>query len=66
MEADDNLPLRRNDPLTILVREDLDPYSINELEERISLLRQEIERCEAKKSAASSHRSVADSLFKKS
>jgi uncharacterized small protein (DUF1192 family) len=66
MEADDNLPLRRNDPLTILVREDLDPYSISELEERISLLKQEIARCEAKKSASASHRSVADSLFKKS
>ncbi len=66
MESDDNLPLRGNDPLAHLVKQDLDPFSISELEDRISQLKREIERCEAKKSAASSHLSAADLLFKKS
>jgi uncharacterized small protein (DUF1192 family) len=65
MEADDNLPLRQQDPLTLLMRQDLDPLSIAELDERIAGLKSEITRCEAKISAASSHRSVADQLFKK-
>jgi uncharacterized small protein (DUF1192 family) len=65
MEADENLPLRTNGPLTNLIREDLDPYSISELKDRITLLKAEIARCEAKVSAASTHRSVADQLFKK-
>ncbi len=65
MEIDDNLPLRGADPLAILLRQDLDPLSINELEARISSLQAEIERCKAKKAAATDHRSVADELFKK-
>jgi uncharacterized small protein (DUF1192 family) len=65
MEIDDNLPLRQNDPLTLLVRQDLDPLSITELEARIVILESEIARCTAKISTATSHRSVADSLFKK-
>jgi uncharacterized small protein (DUF1192 family) len=62
---DDNLPLRGDDPLSKLVRQDLDPLSISELDDRISALKQEIARCEAKKSAASSHMSAADALFRK-
>jgi uncharacterized small protein (DUF1192 family) len=65
MEMDDNLPLRGTDPLSILVRQDLDPLSIDELKERIETLKGEIARCEAKIDAASSHRSAADSLFRK-
>ena len=65
MDIDDNLPLRQNDPLSLLVRQDLDPLSITELEARISELKSEIIRCTAKINAATSHRSVADGLFKK-
>lgn len=65
MDADDNLPLRGNDPLANLIREDLDPLSINELDARITLLKNEIKRCEDKKIAAANHMSAADSLFKK-
>jgi uncharacterized small protein (DUF1192 family) len=65
MEADENLPLRRDDPLAILVRQDLDPLSVDELEERITTLKSEIVRCEGKLAFASRHRSVADALFKK-
>ncbi len=66
MESDDNLPLRQNDPLTLLVRQDLDPLSIAELDARIDALKAEIARCETKINAASTHRSVADALFRKS
>lgn len=65
MEADENLPLRRDDPLAILVRQDIDPLSVDELEERIATLKSEIDRCEGKLAFASRHRSVADALFKK-
>jgi uncharacterized small protein (DUF1192 family) len=65
MEIDDNLPLRGNDPLTLLVRQDLDPLSITELEARIATLHAEIDRCTAKINFANDHRSAADSLFKK-
>lgn len=66
MDMDDNLPLRGADPLQQLVRQDLDPLSIDELRERIEKLKGEIMRCEAKIGAASSHRNAADALFKKS
>ena len=62
---DDNLPLHGDDPLSKLVRQDLDPFSISELDDRILTLKREIARCEAKKAAVSSHMSAADALFKK-
>ena len=65
MESDENLPLRRDDPLANLVRQDLDPFSVDELEKRIATLKLEIERCEGKIAFANRHRSVADALFKK-
>jgi len=64
MNSDDDMPARRDDPLSLLRGEDLDPLSIAELEARISALHAEIARCEAKKQAASSHRQAADGLFK--
>jgi uncharacterized small protein (DUF1192 family) len=65
MENDDNLPLRGNDPLTLAIRQDLDPLSVDELTQRIAILKGEMARCEAKIVFASSHRNVADALFKK-
>jgi uncharacterized small protein (DUF1192 family) len=65
MEIDENLPLRRDDPLANLVRQDLDPLSVAELEERIALLKAEILRCEGKIAFATRHRSAADALFRK-
>lgn len=64
MEGDENLPLRRDDPLANLVRQDLDPLSVAELEERILALKSEITRCESKIAFATRHRSTADALFK--
>jgi uncharacterized small protein (DUF1192 family) len=65
MDADDNLPLRQTDPLSLLLRQDLDPLSIAELKDRVAALKGEITRCEAKIAVASDHRSIADELFKK-
>jgi uncharacterized small protein (DUF1192 family) len=65
MEADENLPLRRDDPLAILVKQDLDPLSVDELDERIATLKSEIIRCEGKIAFATRHRSAADALFRK-
>jgi len=65
MEIDENLPLRRDDPLNNLVKQDIDSLSVSELEARISALKSEIVRCEGKIAFASKHRSVADALFKK-
>ncbi len=65
MDDDENLPRLINDPLSALVKQDLDPFSVDELEERINLLKSEIDRCEQKKSFAVSHRASAEDLFKK-
>ena len=65
MEIEDNLPLRRDDPLNNLVKQDIDALSVAELETRIAALKAEIVRCEVKIAFASKHRSVADALFKK-
>ena len=65
MEIDDNLTLRRDDPLNNLVKQDIDALSVAELEARIAALKAEVTRCEGKIAFASKHRSVADALFKK-
>ncbi|WP_411291355.1 DUF1192 domain-containing protein [Sphingorhabdus sp.] len=65
MDIDENLPLRRDDPLGNLVKQDIDALSVAELESRITALKSEISRCEGKIAFANKHRSVADALFKK-
>lgn len=65
MDIDENLPLRGNDPLANLIKQDIDALSVAELDLRIASLRAEITRCEGKIAFASKHRSVADALFKK-
>jgi uncharacterized small protein (DUF1192 family) len=65
MESDENLPLRRDDPLALLVKQDLDPLSVDELAARIGILKSEIVRCEGKIAFATRHRSAADALFRK-
>ena len=62
MEPDD-LP-RANDPLALLVRQDLDPLSVADLEARIAALDGEIARCRQKIERAVNHRASADALFK--
>ena len=65
MDLDDLFPDKPKDPLQELGRQDLDPFSVDELEKRIATLNLEIERCEGKIAFANRHRSVADALFKK-
>jgi uncharacterized small protein (DUF1192 family) len=65
MEIDDTLPRRANDPLTALTSQDLDPFSVDELRERIDILTSEIARVTCKIDGAVSHRAGADALFKR-
>jgi uncharacterized small protein (DUF1192 family) len=63
MEIDD-LPTAGNDALAQLIREDLDPLSVAELEARITALEGEIARCRKRIEHAVNHRASADSLFR--
>ncbi len=65
MDIDDILPDRPDDPLSLLIKQDLDPFSINELSARIEKLKLEISRCETKIKNATSHMADAEALFKK-
>ncbi|MFL9841250.1 DUF1192 domain-containing protein [Sphingomonas sp. ST-64] len=64
MDSDD-LPRRTNDPAALLARQDLDPLSVAELEDRIALLEAEIARCRGRIEHAVNHRASADALFKR-
>ncbi len=65
MESEDLLSKRPESPLAMLLKEDLDRLSVDELGERITLLEGEIERTKAKKNSATAFRSQAESLFRK-
>lgn len=65
MDDEEFLPRNANDPLALLIKQDLDPLSVDELEVRISVLKSEIIRCKKKKTFSTSHRANADDLFKK-
>ena len=65
MDEDDFFTSRPQDPLTQVVKQDLGPLSVNELNERIQILKAEIARVEAHMAAAAAHLSAADELFKK-
>jgi uncharacterized small protein (DUF1192 family) len=62
---DDFFSSKPDDPLVLLARQDLDPLSQGELEERVAALQAEIARVEAHMAAVSRHRSAADALFKR-
>ena len=66
MDLDELFPSKPDDPLVALAKQDLDPLSIAELQERIEALKAEIARVEAHMQRAQIHRSAADELFKKS
>ena len=65
MDLDELFPSRPGDPLVELVRQDLDPLSIDELAERIETLKGEIARVEAHVAKVQQHRSAADDIFKR-
>ena len=66
MDLEELFPSKPGDPLVELGRQDLDPMSIEELNDRIEALKAEIARVETHMQSAQSHRSAAEELFKKS
>jgi uncharacterized small protein (DUF1192 family) len=65
MDLDEILPKRPGDALAELVRQDLDPLSVAELEARIAILEAEIVRTRGKMERAVNHRASADDLFRR-
>ncbi|HEX8654428.1 MAG TPA: DUF1192 domain-containing protein [Allosphingosinicella sp.] len=65
MDLDELFPSKPDDPLTQLGKQDLDPFSVEELEARIVALQAEIERVRAKLDASVQFRASADELFRK-
>jgi uncharacterized small protein (DUF1192 family) len=65
MDLEDLFPSKPDDPLVALAKQDLDPISMDELTERIALLKAEIARVEAHMNRVQTHRSAAEELFKK-
>ncbi len=55
---------KQNNLAELLGKEDLDPYSVEELKSRKILLEQEIKRIDTKISFAKDHMSAAEKLFK--
>lgn len=62
MEHDD-APSRPSDPLTDLIRQDLDRLSVGELHARVAALEGELARVRQKIEGAVNHRASADALF---
>ncbi len=62
MEEPDG-PRPSGDAASLLAKEDLSPYSIDELGERIALLEAEIGRVTSHRAKVTAHRSAADALF---
>jgi uncharacterized small protein (DUF1192 family) len=60
---DEDLPRPKGDAAGLLSKESLDPYSLDELGERIELLEAEIARIKAHRDKAAAHRKAADMLF---
>jgi uncharacterized small protein (DUF1192 family) len=62
---DDDGPLRPTDPVTLLIKESLDPLSLEELDARIVALEGEIARIRDHRQRAVNHKATAESLFKR-
>jgi uncharacterized small protein (DUF1192 family) len=66
MDFEDATPRARpGDLVARLAREDLDPLSVAELDDRIATLAAEIERTRAKRDHAINHKASAEALFRK-
>src|SRR3546814_5186881 len=66
MDMDENLPRRADDPIAALQRQDLDPFSVEELRERVTALEAEISRTRKKIEYAVNHKASAEALFRRS
>jgi len=58
-------PRPKGDAASLLAAEDLSPYSLDELERRVTLLKAEIVRVEAHRDKSAAHRNAAEALFGK-
>jgi uncharacterized small protein (DUF1192 family) len=65
MDLDDLFARKPDDPLTLLAKQDLDPLSVAELEERAAVLEGEVARTRQKMESAVNFKASADALFKK-
>lgn len=65
MDLDDLYAKSPGDPLTLLVKQDLDPMSVEELTLRIQALEGEIARVKMRIERSVNHRASADALFKR-
>jgi uncharacterized small protein (DUF1192 family) len=65
MDMDDHPPVRADDPLAALARQDLDPLSVDELRARIAALEAEIGRVRTRLDRAATDRASADALFRR-
>ncbi|WP_150291889.1 DUF1192 domain-containing protein [Sphingobium estronivorans] len=65
MDMDDDLPRKADDPLTLLLRQNLGPLSVADLEARIRALEGEIARTRSKIESAVNHKASAEALFKR-
>lgn len=62
---DDDLPRRRDDILAALIKQSLDPLSVEELDDRIAVLESEISRTKSHQAAAGGFKASAEALFRK-
>ncbi|WP_242122870.1 DUF1192 domain-containing protein [Sphingobium sp. Sx8-8] len=65
MDMDEDLPRKADDPLAQLLRQDLGPLSMADLEARIVALQSEITRTRSKIESAVNHKASAEALFKR-
>ncbi|MBB6122502.1 DUF1192 domain-containing protein [Sphingobium subterraneum] len=65
MDMEEYSPRKADDPLALLLKQDLDPLSVSELTERIARLEGEIVRTRSKMDLAVNHKASADALFRK-
>jgi len=65
MDMDEDLPRKADDPLTLLLRQDLGPLSVNDLHARLTALEGEIARTRSKIENAVNHKASAEALFKR-
>lgn len=62
---DEDQPRRRDNLLQLLSQQSLDPFSVEELVDRMDLLKSEMERTALQMQQAQQVRSLADNLFRK-
>lgn len=65
MDLDDDLPRKGDDPLARLLKQDLGPLSVGELEARVAALEAEISRTRRTIESAVNHKASAEALFRR-